>query len=123
MTVTDILSRFDEKTALLATRLREFLLKELKDIMEYPDNSANIIGYAYGPGYKDLICVILLSRQGVKLGLNGGAQLPDPQKLLSGKGKVHRYATIKTEQDIKNPALKKLLTGALKIYRQRKLIG
>ena len=119
MTVEDILSKFDERTALLASQLREFLLKELKDIIEFPDNSANIIGYAYGSGYKDLICVILLSKQGVKLGLNGGAQLPDPRKLLSGKGKVHRYATIKTEQDIKNPALKKLLTGALKLYQKR----
>jgi hypothetical protein len=120
MTVEDILSRFDEKTVGLAARLRKFLLKELKGVMEIPDNSANLVGYGYGTGYKDLICTILLSRQGVKLGLNRGSELPDPKELLTGTGKVHRYVEIKTEEDISNPALKKLLTDALKAYEQRK---
>lgn len=123
MTITAILSRFDEKTALLATQLREFLLKELRDITEIPDNAVNIIGYGYGNGYKDLICTIMLSKQGIKLGFNKGSELSDPQKLLTGTGKVHRYAEIKTEADIKSTALKKLLSEALKAYRQRKLIG
>ena len=120
MIVEDILSRFDEKTAKLALQLRKFLFKEFKDILEIPDNSANIIGYGYGTGYKDLICTILLSKQGVKLGFNKGSELPDPQKLLTGTGKVHRFVEIKTEQDIKDPALKKLLTEALKAYQLRK---
>lgn len=120
MTVEDILSRFDEKTATLASKLREYLIKELKDILEIPDNSVNIIGYGYGTGYKDLICTILLSKQGVKLGFNKGSELPDPQKLLTGTGKVHRFVEIKTEQDIKSIGLKKLLTEALKAYQLRK---
>ncbi len=119
MAVTDIISKFDEKTALLASTLREHLLKELKDIMEIPDNTANLIGYGYGTGYKDLICVILLSKQGVKLGLNRGSELPDPQKLLTGKGKVHRYIDIKNEDSIKDPAVKKLINEALKAYEKR----
>jgi hypothetical protein len=120
MTVEDILSRFDEKTATLAAQLRKFLFEELKDIMEMPDNSINLVGYGYGTGYRDIICTILLSKQGVKLGFYKGAELPDPQKLLTGTGKVHRFVEIKTEQDIKNPALKKLLTEALKAYQKRK---
>jgi len=120
MTIEDILSRFDEKVATLALQLRKFLLKELKGAVEIPDNSANIIGYGYGTGYKDLICTILLSKQGVKLGLNRGSELPDPKKLLTGTGKVHRYVEIKTEMDIHNLALKKLLDDALKAYQQRK---
>ena len=120
MTFEDILSRFDEKTATLAVQLRKFLLEELKDIMEIPDNSVNLIGYGYGTGYKDLICVIMLSKKGVKLGFNKGSELPDPQKLLTGTGKVNRFVGIKNEQDIKNPALKKLLSEALKAYQKRK---
>jgi Domain of unknown function (DU1801) len=120
MTVTDILSRFDEKTVTLASQLRNFLLEELKDIMEIPDNSENIIGYGYGTGYKDLICTILLSKQGVKLGFNKGSELPDPNKLLTGTGKVHKFVEIKNEQDIKHPAFKKLLSEALKAYQKRK---
>ena len=119
MSVTDVLSGFDERTATLASQLRKFLLAELKDITELPDVSANIIGYGYGTGYKDLICTILLSKKGVKLGFYKGIELPDPENLLAGTGKVHRFAEIKTGQDIKNPALKKLLKDALNAYRKR----
>ena len=120
MTVEDILSRFDEKTIELASQLRKLLLEELKDIMEIPDNSVNLVGYGYGTGYKDLICVIMLSKKGVKLGLNRGSELPDPNKLLTGSGKVHRYVEIKDEDSIKSPALKKLLSEALKAYKKTK---
>jgi hypothetical protein len=92
MTFEDILSKYDEKVAGLAAALRIFLLKELKDITELPDNSASIIGYGYGAGYKDMICTILLSKKGVKLGFYKDSELPDPNKLLSGTGKVHRFA-------------------------------
>ena len=119
MTVTDILSRYDENIATLASQLREFVLSELKDITELPDASANIIGYGYGTGYKDLICTILLSKKGVKPGFYKGSELSDPQKLLTGTGKVHRFAEIQTEQDIINPALKKLLSAALNAYRKK----
>ena len=120
MTVTDILSRYDEGISTLAAKLREFVLAELKDITELPDNSANIIGYGYGTGYKDMICTILLSKKGVKLGFYKSSELPDPKKLLTGTGKVHRFVEIKTEQDIASPDLKKLICEGLKAYQERK---
>ena len=121
MTVEDILSNYEEKIAGLALKLRNFILQELIDIIELPDNSANIIGYGYGKGYKDMICTILLSKKGVKLGFYKGSELPDPEKLLTGTGKVHRFAEIKTEQAISSPELKNLLTEALKAYQKRKM--
>jgi hypothetical protein len=120
MTVEDIFSRFDEKTVTITGELRKFLLAELKGIIEIPDNSVNLIGYGYGAGYKDLICTILLSKQGVKLGFNKGSELPDPQKLLTGTGRVHCFIEIKTAETIKDPALKKLLSEALNAYQKRK---
>ena len=120
MTVTDILSKYDEKTVLLASKLRNFLLKELPGIMELPDNTANLIGYGYGTVYQDTICTILLSKKGVKMGFYKGSELPDPEKLLTGTGKVHKYVEIKTEEDILSPALKVLLNEALKAYQKRK---
>lgn len=120
MTVEDIIGRYDEKTALLATKLRKFLLEKLEGIIEIPDNTANLIGYGYGAGYKDMICTILLSKKGVKLGLYKGSELPDPQKLLTGTGKVHRYVEIHTEEDMRSAALNKLLDEALKAHKARK---
>lgn len=120
MTVADIFSRYDEKTILVASKLRNFLLRELQDIRETPDSSSGLIGYGYDTGYKDTICTILLSKNGVKLGFYKGGELPDPQKILTGSGKVHKYAEIKSEETIYSPALKGLLQEALRAYHKRK---
>ena len=114
-----ILSKYTEEVSTLAYELRDFLLSELKGIIEIPDVSANMTAYGYGPGYKDMICTIIPSKKGIKLGFYKGSELPDPEKLLTGSGKVHKYVEIKTAADIKNPALKKLINEALKAYHIR----
>ena len=120
MTTTEgILSKYDEKVSAVGFQLREFLLKELKEIIEYPDGPANIIGYGFGPGYKQLICTIIPSKKGIKLGFYKGSELPDPKQLLTGSGKVHRYVEIKSENHVTDPAVKKLLDEALKAYHKR----
>ncbi|MBC7873129.1 MAG: hypothetical protein H7Y01_03980 [Ferruginibacter sp.] len=119
MSVNDILARYDEKIALLASQLRKFILDELKDIREIPDDSANIIGYGYGTGYKDMICTILLSKKGVKLGFYKGSELPDPNNILIGTGKIHRFAEIKSAPGIADPALKKMLIAAVAAHKKR----
>ena len=118
--IEDIIEMYGEETANLARQLRNFLLKELKDIQEIPDEKLAIIGYGYGPGYNDLICTMMISKSGVKLGLNRGAALPDPQKLLTGTGKVHRFIIIKDDKTIHTPTLKKLIAETLKAYRKKK---
>jgi len=119
VTADGILSRYDERVSKLGFQLREFLLKELKQIIEYPDGPANIIGYGYGPGYKQLLCTIIPSKKGIKLGFYKGSELPDPKKLLTGSGKVHRYVEIKSESDLKDTAIKKLVDEALSAYHKR----
>lgn len=119
MTVSDLISNYDEQAAALAMELRAFVKKQLKDCIEIPDAPAKLIGYGYGTGYKDTICTILLSKKGVKLGLFYGSQLPDPEQLLEGTGKVHRFVPIHTKKDIANPALKKLMQDALNAYKKR----
>ena len=118
-TAEGILSKYDEAVSKLGLQLRDFLLTELKEIIEYPDGPANIIGYGFGPGYKQLLCTIIPSKKGIKLGFYKGSELPDPKKLLTGSGKVHRYAEIKSENDVKDPAIKKLVDEALKAYHKR----
>jgi hypothetical protein len=112
MTPETILSQYEAELAALGSRLRKFLLKHLPGIIEQPDAKANLIGYSYGPGYKDLICTIMISKKGVKLGFYKSGELSDPQHLLTGSGKVHKYVEIKSGQDISNPALLALLKQA-----------
>jgi|GEM_PF-1500318 len=98
MTAGKILAQFPESVAATGSGLRQFLLRQLKGVTEQPDPTANVIGYNYGAGYKDLICTIILSKKGIKLGFYKGSELPDPKKLLTGSGKVHRYVEINSEE-------------------------
>ena len=124
MNIDDILSRYDEKTKTLGIELRKLLLKELKGCIEIADDKGAIIGYGFGTGYKDLVCTILLSKKGVKLGFYKGTELNDPTGLLKGKGKVHRFAEIRSLEDAKNPALRDLIRQGLKAHdRRKKLTG
>ncbi len=115
-----ILSKYAEKISTLGIELREFLLTNLAGITELPDAPDSVIGFGYGAGYKDLICTIIPSGKGVKLGFYRGAELPDPANLLTGTGKVHKYVEIKSAKDISNPALKNLLDDAVDAHRDRK---
>ncbi|MDP9097603.1 MAG: DUF1801 domain-containing protein [Verrucomicrobiota bacterium] len=113
------MAQFPETVAATGSSLRQFLLHRLKGITEQPDSKANVIGYSYGAGYKDLICTIILSKKGIKLGFYKGSELPDPKKLLTGSGKVHRYVEVNSEEDIRNPALLALLEHALEAREKR----
>ena len=113
------LSQYDEKVYKLAIKLRQIVLKNLPEIIEVLDGPAKMIAYCYGQKYADLVCVIIPSKKGLKLGFNRGTELPDPQKMLEGKGKVSRYVEIKSADIIKSVALKTLIKEALKAYKLR----
>ncbi len=116
------LSQYDEQVYSTALKLREVVLANLPGIIEQLDNPARMIGYCYGQKYDELICTIIPSKKGLKLGFNKGLDLPDPDTLLEGTGKISRYVEIKSDKQINSPALKKLLAVALKAYRQRILL-
>jgi len=119
MTAETIFSGYDKKISTLGLQLREFLFSQLPGIYEEVDVSANILSYNYGAGYKNVICVIIPSKKGIKLGFNRGSELPDPGKLLTGTGKVHRFMEIRSADDLVNPALKILLAAACSSHQKR----
>jgi len=79
------------------------------------------IAYSYGPGYKGLVCTLILSRKGVKLGIVRGSELPDPKQLLDGSGKVHRFVQLNAPADLKRPGVKTLVKAAHKAWKVRSL--
>lgn len=117
--VEDFLSGYNDSIRLRVLKLQTLLRSQLIDIQEEFDQTAKLISYNYGAGYKNVICVILLSKKGVKLGFNHGCDLHDPHKMLQGSGKVHRYVIINSLEDIENDFLKELIADALQLYRQR----
>ncbi len=116
--VDDFLSRYDEPIFRNALTLRKVIIATLPNIIEQVDMPAKMIAYCYGQKYSELICTIIPSKKGLKLGFNWGTELPDPEHLLEGKGKISRYVEIKSEEQIKSQAIKILLKSVLSIYKQ-----
>jgi hypothetical protein len=91
----------------------------LPGVAETVDESAKLLGYSYGPGYKGVLFSLIMSQTGVKLGIFRGAELPDPKHLMGGAGKVHRHVQLRSVDDIKRPGLKQLLKAAVSAWRKR----
>lgn len=103
----------------LADAARKALAKALPGAAEGVDRPAKLLSYSYGPGYKGLVCTLLMSKTGVKLGIFRGSELPDPAGLMQGAGKVHRHVQLRTAADLERPELKRLLAAALAAFRAR----
>jgi hypothetical protein len=93
--------------------------KALPAAEECVDKARRVVGYGYGPGYKDTVCTMILSKSGVKLGLAYGSALPDPEKLLAGSGRVHRQVQLRSASDLKQRGLKPLVKAALAAWKGR----
>jgi hypothetical protein len=103
----------------LAGAARKALAKALPGVAETVDGSAKLLGYSYGSGYKGLVCTLIMSKTGVKLGIFRGAELPDPARLLQGTGKVHRHVQLRSAADLERPELERLLSAALAALKTR----
>ncbi len=117
----DFLSQYNEQVFTNATMLRKAIIATLPNIIEQVDIPAKMIAYCYGQKYSELICTIIPSKKSLKLGFNWGTELPDPEYLLEGNGKISRYVVIKSQEQVKSKAIKDLLVSVLKIYKQKSL--
>ena len=115
----NLVSRYPPSVITLADQARSLVLAHCPGVSEEIDMPANMAAYSYGKGYKHVICTIILSKQGVKLGFYKGSELPDPDKLLEGKGKVHKYVAITSAASLRSKALTMLLKAAVTAYRDR----
>ena len=118
-TIAAFLSQYDNQVIDNALKLREILLKNLPGVIEQIDIPAKLIAYCYGQKYSEMICTIIPSKKGLKLGFYKGNELPDPGQLLQGTGKISRYIQIKSADQIESADLKKILLSALTAYQQR----
>jgi hypothetical protein len=103
----------------LADKARRRLLKLLPGAEETVDPTAAVLSYGYGPGYRGMVCTLLLSKSGIKLGFVNGAALGDPAGLLEGSGKKHKYIQLRTASDLDRAGVKELIQAAYAAWRQR----
>src|SRR4051794_352473 len=117
--VVTLLAYLRPEVRALAERARRLILAMLPNAVEIADQSARVIGYGYGPGYRDMVATLILSQKGVKLGLVGGASLPDPCRLLAGRGRIHRHIAFSEVKEVSQPAVKALVRNALAAWKVR----
>ena len=114
-----LLDRYPQEVQGLALDARKFILRILPKVHETVDVAAGVAGYGYGTGYSDIVCTLIPSKSGVKLGLASGASLPDPEGLLAGRGRVHRYIQLHSPSDLSQPGLRTLIQQARKAWQRR----
>jgi len=118
--VAGFLSKYPPHVCELALELRRTVVAAIPDVRETLDRSARMVAYGFGSRYADMICTIIPSKTGVKLGIVRGTTLPDPKGLMQGAGKVHRFVAFAKVSDLKRPGLKPLLKTAVAAWRDGK---
>ncbi len=89
-TFEDTLANASEQARELASQLRKMIVKKKTEHF----------------------CYISAQKNDVNLGFYYGAELPDPEQLLRGTGKLLRHVKIRDDKAIRNVALKHLLKVA-----------
>ena len=118
-TFDDLLSPYSDDVGRLAESTRRLLRELLPAVEESIDSSGPYAFYGYGPGYKGMICSIIVSKGGVKLGLVDAVGLDDPHKLLEGAGKRHRHIVIEGPGDLQKAGVRELVRANAAAWRER----
>jgi hypothetical protein len=122
-TVETLLRAYPADVQVLANGARDLIRNALPDAQETADQSAPIVSFGYGPGYRGMVCTLILSKKGVKLGIVRGSELADPRGLLQGSGKVHKSVQFRVPADLRQPGLKPLLAAAFAAWKNRQRTG
>ena len=117
--IDQFLSKYPDGPRAAAIELRRLVRSTVPDATETFDRSARMLAYSLAPGYPGMLCTIIPSKTGVKLGMGYGTELPDPRGLLTGAGKVHRHIAMKTAADVKQPGVIPILRAAVAACKKR----
>src|SRR5437870_60398 len=91
------------------TRPRRLSWAAMPDVVEVPWTKMRIASYGVGPKKQsEHFCYISAQKNDVNLGFYYGAELPDPNGLLGGTGKLLRHVKIHDANAIRSQALRRL---------------
>ncbi|HLJ91623.1 MAG TPA: DUF1801 domain-containing protein [Gemmataceae bacterium] len=114
-TFDDLVANAGTHTRELAYQLRALVTAVMPDVVEVPWPRMRLASYGVGPRKKsEHFCYISVQKEDVNLGFYYGAELPDPEALLQGTGKLLRHVKIREPQAIRSRALRQLVKVASK---------
>ncbi|WP_433928089.1 DUF1801 domain-containing protein [Sorangium cellulosum] len=117
--VAALLSEYPPAAQQLTLRVRKLLLRIIPDVHEQVYPGWRIISFRMGDGHKHQICWLAPQRFGVNLGFEQGAELPDPNGLLTGSAKQARNVHIRSAKDVDVPKIAALVAAAIELHRDR----
>ncbi|MBZ0205261.1 MAG: DUF1801 domain-containing protein [Flavobacteriales bacterium] len=107
------IATYSEPIKALARQVRAFIHDILPGVVEVVWVHQKTVGYGTGPKKNtEHFSWLLFTKNHVNLGFNYGAELPDPDKLLEGTGKLFRHVKIRNAEQLKDPALRALVRFA-----------
>jgi hypothetical protein len=118
MTVEEFLAPSSPTVRELAMKTRELVRSTLPPgTYEGVHPGRNSIIYGTSGKMADWICYIAPFKSRINLGFLRGGELPDPEGLLEGTGKLLRHVKISQVEEIEKPAIKALLVAALEAMK------
>lgn len=110
-TILAVLARCSPEGRGIAERCRLRILDLVPHAVERLRPGWGLIGYD-APHY---FAFLDAGPASVRLGFEWGVQLPDPEGILEGSGRRVRLRTLRTVEDVENPALAALILQAADI--------
>ncbi len=109
------ISRFEPKNQALIRATRKALRRRLTAANElvYDNYNFLVIGYCSTERPSDCLVSIVAGANGVSLSFFRGATLPDPQKVLLGSGRQHRFLRLESPATLKRPEVEALIAAAV----------
>ncbi|WP_437924495.1 DUF1801 domain-containing protein [Sorangium sp. So ce291] len=114
-----LLSEYPPAAQQLTLRVRKLLLRIIPDVHEHVYPGWRIISFRMGDGQKHQVCWLAPQRFGVNLGFEQGAELPDPNGLLTGGAKQARNVHIRSASDVDVSKIAALVAAAIELHRDR----
>ena len=98
----------------LYTDLRNYVLELYPDANElvYHTHALTSV-FSISEKLSDAFCMIPIYTKHLNFGFNKGTLLDDPNKLLTGTGKLIRHISVESNADYRNEAVKKLILSAI----------
>lgn len=109
------LDAYDPPIARLYFAARTAVLDAAPDVNEliYDAYNAVTTAYSFTERLGDAFCHVAAYRRYVNLGFNRGAGLPDPERILVGKGARIRHVRISGVAELERPAVQSLVRAAV----------
>jgi hypothetical protein len=111
-----LIDRYTPEVATTARACLQTMRARLPGAMQLVYDTYNALAIGFGPSEKssEAIFSIVLYPRYVTLFFLQGAKMPDPKKLLQGRGNVVRHIRLELAADLNKPAIRALMKTALK---------